>query len=129
MNEVSLDDAALAAEADAALAAAPAPDVSVTVSVPALESWVGFVGDMMPAVRIGLVPQWNITDQESAAFSESLGTCLDQLFPGGPTGKYACWVRLFGTCSGIALGRYLANGALPPLGPKRADEPAKPEAH
>lgn len=123
-NEISVDEARLQAEADAALASAPLEDATfgaegAPVAPEAAESWRPLVQGVVPMLRIVVFPQWNITDDEANEFTESLTQCMDQLFPGGMAGKYACWVRLMACCGGIVASRVIERGELPPLGPKR----------
>lgn len=125
-NEVTLNDQQLLAEADAAVASAPPVAPGGELAGVELESWCQTTTDLTNLVVIVVLPQWNITGDEAKAFSESLGRCLDQAFPGGPAGKYACWYRLLMCSTGIIAGRIIQHGALPPLWPKKADEDAKP---
>lgn len=128
MNEVTIDEAALSAEADAVIAAADLaapPDVQPE-QLP--ESWAPLIDSMTPMLRIAIFPQWEISDDEAREFSESLGQCLDQVFPGGLAGPYACWCRLFFCAGGIVAGRVIKHGKLPPLGPRRAEQPKQTTA-
>lgn len=123
-NEVTIDEAALMAEADAALASVAADaSADATASAPVPESWAPLIDSMTPMLRIAVFPQWEITDDEAREFSESLGQCLDQVFPGGLAGPYACWCRLIFCAGGIVAGRVIKHGHLPPLGPRRAEQP------
>lgn len=121
-NEVNIDEARLIAEADAALAAS-APEVApiegegAALAVP--ESWSPLIEGVTPMLRIAVFPQWNISDAESREFEQSLGQCLDQVFPGGLAGPYACWCRLIVCCGGIVATRAIQFGKVPPLGPVR----------
>lgn len=127
-NEVHVDEERLAAEARAALLGAP-PDeglsgevpVEATVDgVPVPASWLPAINGAVPMLRIGVFPQWDITDDEANEFAEALAQCLDTFFPGGLDGKYGCFVRLIMAGGGICAGRMIRNGGkLPPLGPKR----------
>ncbi len=126
MNSVQIDAEQLAREADAALAAAP---VDATIAAPGGEAaqlpseWKPVVASMLPMMRLGLVPQWDITDAEANEFCEALARCMDQVMPGGLAGPYACWFRLVASCGGICAIRYMQHGKLPPLGPRRAVQP------
>lgn len=135
MNQVEVNESELAGEAAAILAgadatAAPAPGADVASGAPATagQSWEGFIGALMPTVQTIIVPQWQLHQQEVDLLKTSVSQCLDQAFPGGPTGPYMCYVQLVVAVSGITLTRYLMLGHLPPFGPKRAvqkkDEPA-----
>lgn len=125
MNTQSIDEGRLAAEADGALLGVPddsapaAPQVGQEGgAVGQGDSLVPFMANAMPIVSLVLLPQWELTEAERKELAESLGQCLDQLFPGGLDGKYACWVRLVVTCGGIAAGRVMQHGRLPGFGPK-----------
>lgn len=122
-NEVEIDPAALAAEADAAVGDAPvlADQASPMVEGgPPVESWGPLVRSLTPTLRIVVFPQWEITDEEAGEVEASLSECLDMAFPGGMSGRYACWARLLLASAGIVAGRAIQNGGkLPPLGPKR----------
>lgn len=121
MNEVEIDEAALAREADVAMAAAP-QDARFDAPAEQLpESWAPLIGSMTPMLRIAIFPQWDISDDEAKEFSESLGECLDQVFPGGLAGPYACWCRLIFCAGGIVAGHVIKHGHLPPLGPRRVE--------
>lgn len=135
LNSVTIDEAQLAAEADAAVAAAPieatagAPTDGAVSTEPAapVESWGPFLRTAVSPLLFGLVlPQWHVSNEEQGEWTEALGQCCDQLFPGGPEGKYACWVRLIMGSAAIIGVRAVQNGGkLPPLGPKRV-LPEKP---
>jgi hypothetical protein len=123
MNEVEIDEAALARAADAALASAPVDAAAVTEAPEQLpESWAPLIDSMTPMLRIAIFPQWDITEDEAKEFSASLGECLDQVFPGGLAGPYACWCRLIFCAGGIVAGRVIKHGNLPPLGPRRVEQ-------
>lgn len=125
MNDVPVDEVALTAEADAAIAGMPATESPADAgALAALESWATMIESVTPILRIGVFPQWNISDGEAKEFADSLGQCLDQLFPGGMGGKYACYARFIACCGGIAALRAIQNqGKLPPIGPKRIEKP------
>lgn len=131
----------MTAEVEAALAGAP-PDAAAPVQTSdgaggelvqeqPSESWRKFCAGLVPGVCILAVPQWNITEAEQAELAESLGLCLDELFPGGMDGKYSCWARLLVCAGGITLTRYAEHGKLPPFGrpetkKEKADTSAAP---
>lgn len=131
MNDVQIDEVRLTAEADAAIAAAPLDQVAgesgQVVAAPP-ESWAPLVESMTPALRLMVFPQWGITDAEAKEFSDSLGQCLDQVFPGGLAGPYACWCRLILCGGGIVAMRVMQTGKIPPLGPRRAVQKDKATA-
>lgn len=127
-NEVTIDEAALAAEAEAVLADAPVDAAGQMQQEQLPESWAPLIDAMTPMVRIAIFPQWEITDAEAKEFSASLGECMDQLFPGGLAGPYACWCRLIFCAGGIVAGRVIKHGQLPPLGPRRVEQPKQNNA-
>jgi hypothetical protein len=129
-NTVEIDEASLMREADAAvLSAAPQPgeaplDGAPTAGelLPQGEAWGPFLKTAVAPLLFGFVmPQWQVTPEEQSEWTDALGQCCDQLFPGGPEGRYACWVRLIlGT---VAIGgvRFVTNGGkFPQFGPPRA---------
>lgn len=130
LNTVTIDEQQLAAEAAAALATAPA-DPTVPAEAPAsdapagelqpAESWAPFLRTAISPMLFGIVlPQWQVSQEEQDEWTEALGQCCDQLFPGGPTGPYACWFRLlFGSMAIVGVRAVQHGGKLPPLGPKR----------
>jgi hypothetical protein len=124
MNEVDINALSLANEADAALAQlAPVDSVQDGLQQAVIaESWKPTIDSLMPMIRVMLVPQWELQDAEVEEFSGALVQCLDQVFPGGMSGKYACWVRLIFATGGIVATRYVIHGKLPPFGPKIADD-------
>jgi hypothetical protein len=111
----------LIAEAEAAVAGAPSIDP--TTGQPALEAvnvngtWAVLTAPCVEVLCGVVLPAWEIRkEDEQPAISEALAECMEQLFPGGVDGKYACWVRLIVTCGAITVGRVAANGGrLPPL--------------
>lgn len=130
-NTVEVDGEALAAEAAALQAEVPAaveaaPESREVAAAPA-ESWGPMVTGISAQLALFVFPQWNLSEAERAEFEQSLTLCMDQLFPGGAAGKYACYVRLLAVTGGVAASRYLMHGKLPPLGPKRAEQ-EKPDA-
>lgn len=128
-NDVQIDDAQLMAQADAALAGAPVDPSAVPLDAqPIPENWLPLIEGLAPMLRIGVFPQWNITDDEQKEFVESAAQSLDLIFPGGLGGKYAPLVRLIACCGGICAVRYIQFGKIPPLGPKRVEKPKQPAA-
>lgn len=127
MNTVTISEEALTAEATQVAAEVQqemvdaAPVEGEATAVPkAEESWRELTHPMMPTVRFILLPQWGLGEEELREWAESLGQCLDQVFPGGIDGKYGCWVRLIFSTSGIIGARAMANGGrLPGFGPKK----------
>lgn len=79
----------------------------------------GSWGELAPglvAIGCGIVlPQWQITADEQTHFSAAAADCLEQLFPGGLGGKYACWIRLITAGCAITIARATQPGGLPPL--------------
>lgn len=127
MNHVEIDEQELTREALAAADGAPETSIGPGQNADgapasAVESWGPFIGGLIPTVSIVILPQWNLTEPERSEVQVSLTQCLDQAFPGGMSGPYACWCRLILACGGIAASRYIQHGALPPLGPKSEQE-------
>jgi len=123
--------AQLEAEANAAIATAPldtveAPEVTgalVPMEESHVEEWKVFMGHTVGVVAVVALPQWELTGDEKRELSESLAGCLDQLFPGGLDGKYACWFRLVAAAGGITVVRLAQNGGkLPGFGPRRKSD-------
>lgn len=132
-NEAGTDAglAALEREANAALAGAPEGDALTEgaeggeLEPAAPQEWEPFLQGMKPLLFGFVLPQWEVTEPEQREWTQSLAQCMDQLFPGGPAGQYACYVRLAAVSVAIVGGRMIANGGkLPPIGPKRATPPA-----
>jgi len=127
--------AELEAEATAALAGAPveAPAIGAEVAgaapVDHLPEWQMFMGHTVGVVSVVALPQWELTEGEKRELSESLAGCLNQLFPGGLDGKYACWFRLVAAAGGITVVRLAQNGGkLPGFGPRRkTDDDGEPQ--
>ena len=109
------------AAADDAAAQAPPGAAGGAPGAPPVNSWRPFI---IPTVTIGamvVLPQWQLTPEEQHEIADSLSECLEQLFPGGLDGRYACYVRLLMCTGAIILTRYQAGGGkLPGLGPRRA---------
>jgi len=119
----------LIAEAEAAAAGAPQ---QVDPSQPAGElnpngQWSALTPPLVKVTCAVVLPAWQIRDDEQTEVSEALGQCLEQLFPGGIEGKYACWVRLVFCCGAITVSRVQQHGRLPPLFLPKASA-AKPAA-
>jgi hypothetical protein len=114
------DPSRLIAEAEAASATAPvdALDPSAT---PAQElnpngQWSTLTPPLVEVVCGVVLPAWEIRkEDEQGPISEALAECLEQLFPGGIEGQYACWVRLVFACGAITVSRVAQHGRLPPL--------------
>lgn len=124
-NQVEIDPARLEAEADAALASAPVE--SQPAEVAPAESWGPFLEGLLPTLRGIVFAQWQIHPTQLKELQDSLTVCLDQVFPGGMAGPYACWVRLATCCTGIGITNFIANGGtLPPLGLPRAAKEKEP---
>jgi hypothetical protein len=120
--------------ADVEAAAASAPIADPITGQPAVEQLVEANGagewsalaPHLVTVACGVVlPRWAIPTSDQTEVGESLGLCLEQLFPGGIEGKYACWVRLVFACGAITVSTAQRHGGkLPPLWAVSA--PAKP---
>ena len=123
--------AGLEAEANAALAGAPEQELlpGDEPAAPVVEEWLPFLRGLQPVIFVMVLPQWQVSDQEQDQWITALAKCCDQIFPGGPEGKYACWVQLIGASIAIAGVRAIQNGGkLPPLGPKRIAAPVRDAA-
>lgn len=119
----SPESASLEAEANAALNGAPAQELlpgESPPSAPVQQEWLPFLRGITPLLFVAVLPQWELTPEEKDQWVTALASCCDQLFPGGPDGKYACWVQLIGSTVLICGARMMQNGGkLPPFGPKR----------
>lgn len=97
--------------------------------------WSALTPPLVQVAAVTVFPAWEIGPDEQAAIAEPLGECMEQLFPGGIEGKYACYVRLIAACGAITVSRVHKHGRLPPLfartvGPARGQQTDKaPEAH
>lgn len=119
-------------EADAVAAGAPEGDALTdqggeggTLAPEPEQQWEPFLQGMRPLLFGFVLPQWEVTEAEQREWAASLAACCDRLFPGGPAGEYACYVRLAAVSVAIVGGRMIANGGkLPPVGPKRITQPA-----
>lgn len=120
----------LIAEAEAAAAGAPVIDPATGQAATAEPINVSGQWSMLtpPVVEIGcgvVLPAWQIGPVEQRCIAEPLAECLEQVFPGGIEGKYACWVRLITACGAITVSRVQANGGkLPRIGPNFRPESA-----
>jgi hypothetical protein len=133
LESVGLVDGAdrLAAEVEAA--AAGAPSVDPLTGQPALDpalanpngQWSAITPPTVEVLCAVVLPAWQIQPAERTPVAEALAECLEQVFPGGIEGKYACWVRLLVACGAITVSRVATNnGRLPPLFVQKASKPA-----
>lgn len=106
-------ESAAAGGVDSGVGSAPAPGGSWSALTPGLVT-----------VTCGIVlPQWQVPANEQIEVAAALGECMEQLFPGGIEGRYACWVRLVFACGAVSISAVNRHGGrLPPLFMK----PAKP---
>jgi hypothetical protein len=118
-------------EVEAAAAAAPAVDPAT--GQPAIDAaianpngqWSALTPPTVEVLCAVVLPAWQIQPAEQRPVSEALAECLEQVFPGGIEGKYACWVRLIVACGAITVSRVATNnGRLPPLFLPKASKPA-----
>lgn len=119
-------DAALIAEANAALEGAPADPTAAPSELPApsdVQPWGPFIHAAIKPMVFGVgLPQWGVALEAQDEWCSALGECLDQAFPGGPAGRYACWARLIlGTVTIGGLAYIQGGGKFPPFGPKRIE--------
>lgn len=116
----------LAAEAAAAL---PGDTGGAVTAVDSSGSWAQLTPHLTTITCAVVLPQWKISTEEQHEVSGALGQCMEQLFPGGIDGKYACWVRLIAACGAITISRAQQPGGLPPLFMnKRRPKPEPPPA-
>lgn len=111
---VGADPASLAAEVAAAVpgAAAPAGELEAISNA----SWATLTPPGVQVLSAVIFPAWEITPAEQGEIAPALAECLEQLFPGGINGRYACWLRLVICCGGITVSRAVQNGGrIPPL--------------
>jgi hypothetical protein len=122
----------LIAEAEAAAAGAPAIDpatgqAATAEPVNVSGQWATLTPPTVEVLCGVVLPAWQIGPVEQRCIAEPLAECLEQVFPGGIQGQYACWVRLITACGAIAVSRVQANGGkLPRIGPNFRPESAKP---
>lgn len=119
--------ASLAAEAEAALAGAGIDAGTAGAMVAPDAGWKQITPGVVDVACIVVLPQWKIEKDERGLVSESLSECLEQVFPGGLDGKYACWIKLIFAVGGIAAARAMQPGGMPPLfqnKPKARSAPA-----
>lgn len=120
----------LIAEVEAAAATAPNLDPTGQPALdPALANpngqWSALTPPTVEVLCAVVLPAWRIQPAEQRPVSEALAECLEQVFPGGIEGKYACWVRLLVACGAITVSRVATNGGrLPPLFLVKASPPA-----
>lgn len=130
--EITADQASLIAEANAALAGAPLDPVAAAAAAEEaaaaelIEPWAPFLKTAIAPLLFGMVlPQWDVSQEERDEWTDALGQCLDQVLPGGPAGRYACWIRLVLGTGAIVGVRYVQHGRkLPPLGPRLLEHKA-----
>lgn len=117
---------------EAELAAAGAPIDPSSPGAPApLDpngSWALITPPTVSVICGVVLPAWEIRAEEQSEISGALAQCLEQVFPGGVDGKYACWIRLCMACGAITVSRVATNGGkLPPLFlPKGVTRPTRP---
>lgn len=128
MESLGLGDTErLVAEAESAVAGVPGGDplAAAAQQLDPNGQW-GALTPPLVKITCGVVlPAWQINNVEQGEISEALGQCLEQMFPGGVNGKYACWVRLVFCCGAITVSRVQQHGRLPPLFLPTV-QPAKP---
>lgn len=117
----------LTAEAQAALETAPA-DLAPGETAPEPSAPWSMLTPALTDITCAVVfPAWEITPDERGEISPALAECMEQLFPGGIEGRYACWVRLIAACGAITVSRVYKHGRIPPLfaarvGPSRGHQ-------
>lgn len=109
---VAADPASLAAEVAAAV---PGVDGQGQLEAIANASWSQLTPPGVQVISAVVFPAWQITPAEQSEISPALAECLEQLFPGGINGKYACWLRLVLCCGAITVSRVQNGGRIPPL--------------
>jgi len=92
---------------DPATGQAPAPNIN--------GQWSALTPPAVEVLSAVVFPAWEIQTSEQRPVSEALAECLDQVFPGGIEGRYACWVRLIFAGGAICVSRIAVHGRLPPL--------------
>lgn len=117
MDSVGLGDTErLIAEAESATAGLPGdPLAEAAGQLDPNGQWSALTPPLVKITCGVVLPAWQINNVEQGEISEALGQCLEQLFPGGINGKYACWVRLVFCCGAITVSRVQQHGRLPPL--------------
>jgi hypothetical protein len=113
----------LIADVEAAAASAPIadpvtgqPSAGELVQADGAGEWRTLTPHLVTVTCGVVLPRWAIPTTDQAEVAESLGLCLEQLFPGGVDGKYACWVRLVFACGAITVSTAQRHGGkLPPL--------------
>jgi hypothetical protein len=129
--------AQLEAEANAALATAPEEPVMIdgapvppvaTYDPNAPTEWDPYMQMAVEITAKVALPQWNLTADEKTEIQKSLAHILEQLYPGGLSGKFAPYLRLITVCGVITVTRAQANGGkLPGFGAKKIEpEPVEP---
>jgi hypothetical protein len=79
-------------------------------------SWGQLTPPTVQVLACVVFPAWQIRPEEQTEISGALAECLEQVFPGGLGGRYACWIRLLVACGAITVSRVAMNGGkLPPL--------------
>lgn len=108
----------LIAEAEAAAAGIPNADPAAgqPADLNPNGQWSALTPPAAKVLSIVVFPAWKIPDAERDEFAAASAECLEQVFPGGIEGKYACWVRVLVTAGAITVGAVARNGGkLPPL--------------
>lgn len=119
----------LAAEAAAALGQAPEEPALAPVppTAPPYDPEMATEWDMYMQMAVGLVakivlPQWNLTDDEKHELTKSTAHILQDLFPGGLSGRFAPYLRLITVSGIIIISRHKEHGGkFPGIGPKREE--------
>lgn len=110
------DTERLIAEAQSATAGIPGDPLAETAGqLDPNGQWSALTPPLVKITCGVVLPAWQINNTEQGEISEALGQCLEQLFPGGINGQYACWVRLIFCCGAITVSRVQQHGRLPPL--------------
>jgi hypothetical protein len=121
----------LAAEAAAALDQAPA-DPALAPEAPVdppydpdlVTEWDMYMKMAVDLIAKVALPQWNLSDDEKTELTKSTAHILQDLFPGGLSGRYAPYLRLITVTGFIVVTRHKEHGGkLPGLGPKPESKP------